>query len=287
MWILLGLTFAILGTAIAIFVGRTRTSNKTDRIVELLVAGASTAEQNTVDFDDLSNLPPPVIRYFRHVLADDQKLIKTATMYQSGVLRTRTTTDAWSSFTARQVVAPFAPGFVWDATVELPLATHVRVLDRYRNGVGGGQVSLLSAFTVASEAGQPELNSGALHRYLAEAVWYPTALLPQSGVVWSAIDGHSAKATLTDDGVAVSLEFRFNAASEVVTIYSPGRFGKFNGSYERVPWEGHFRDYQTREGMQIPCYGEVGWYQDKTLQLVWKGTLTEVKYQYERLSPSQ
>jgi len=59
----------------------------------------------------------------------------------------------------------------------LPLATHVRVLDSYAAGVGSGQVSLLSAVAIASEAGIPVLSSGALHRFLAEEVWFPTALL--------------------------------------------------------------------------------------------------------------
>jgi hypothetical protein len=47
-------------------------------------------------------------------------------------------------------------------------------------------------------------------RYLAEAVWLPTALLPVNGVRWSPIDENRALATLQgDDDVSVSLEFRF------------------------------------------------------------------------------
>jgi hypothetical protein len=160
----------------------------------------------------------------------------------------------------------------------MPLATHVRVVDSYIAGVGGGRVSILSAFIVAAEAGNPELNSGALHRYLAEAVWYPTALLPQSGVTWTPLNAHSAVATVTDRGTTVSLEFRFNDIGEVVGIYSPGRFGRFDQAYSQVPWEGHFRDYQSRGGMRIPSYGEVGWYEGETLELVWKGNLIDVQY---------
>ncbi len=113
-------------------------------------------------------------------------------------------------------------------------------------------MSLLSAFTVASEAGASELNSGALHRYLAEAVWFPTALLPQSGVVWTPIDNLTAMATLTGSGTTVSLEYRFNDVGEVTGIYSSGRFGRFDGGYKQVPWEGRFRDYQVLAGMRVP-----------------------------------
>jgi hypothetical protein len=163
----------------------------------------------------------------------------------------------------------------------MPLATHVRVLDNYIAGRGSGHVSLLSAFPVAAEAGTPELNAGALHRYLAEAVWYPTALLPQSGVEWSPIDNETAIAKLTNSGTSVSLEFRFNEAGEVAEIYTPRRFGRFDGEYRQLPWEGHFRDYQIRAGMRIPLYGEVGWYDGRMLQLVWKGNITETQYEFQ------
>jgi hypothetical protein len=77
----------------------------------------------------------------------------------------------------------------------------------------------------------------------------------------------------------VSLEFRFNDLGEVATVYSAGRFGRFDGAYKQVPWEGHFGDYQVRGGMRVPSYGEVGWYEGETLQLVWRGNLLDVQYQ--------
>ena len=142
-----------------------------------------------------------------------------------------------------------------------------------------GRVSLSSAFAVAEESGAPELNSGALHRYLAEAVWYPTALLPQSGVVWTPITDRSALATLTDRGTTVSLEFRFDESGEVTGIYSPGRFGRFDGGYKRVPWEGHFRRYEVRARMRVPTHAEVGWYETGAWQAVWKGDPVDVRYE--------
>lgn len=278
-WLLIASGVIILAAVIAVLIGQTRESTKADRLVETLIQSVSRPVSGTVDFDSFSGLPPPVARYFRHVLMEGQELIRTVKMHQTGVLRTSITTERWSSFSASQLVVPPATGFVWNAKVGMPLATHIRVLDSYSAGVGSGRVSLLSAFTVASEAGAAELNSGGLHRYLAEAVWYPTALLPQSGVVWSPINSHSAMATLTDSGTTVSLEFRFNEVGEVTGIYSTGRFGNFDGVYKQVPWEGHFRYYQVRAGMRVPLYGEVGWYDNETLHLVWKGDLIDAQYE--------
>lgn len=280
-WLLVASGVIAVGAVIAVLIGQARETSKAELMAATLLKSAPHPVSGTVEFASFSELPPPVARYFRHVLMDGQKLIRTVKMHQSGVLRTSTTTETWSSFTASQLVMPPATGFIWNAKVEMPLAAHVRVLDSYIAGVGSGRVSLLSAFALASETGAPELNSGALHRYLAEAVWYPTALLPQSGVVWAPIDNRAAMATLTHDGTSVSLEFRFNEVGEVTGIYSPGRFSRIDGGYKQVPWEGHFQGYHVQSGMRVPLHGEVGWYENGALQLVWKGSVIDAQYEVE------
>jgi hypothetical protein len=140
----------------------------------------------------------------------------------------------------------------------------VRIIDSFVDGSGAGKVLLLSAFEVAHDAGTPEMNSGSLHRFLAEAVWYPWALLPSDTLNWHGIDDRRALATLTVHGTQVSLEFRFAEGGEVEAIYSPGRWGRFDGAYAKIPWEGHFSGHHRRNGLLVPLYGEVGWYRDHT-----------------------
>ena len=270
----------VIGSAVAMLTGYILEASKADLKEASLLQSASQPVGEIVSFDAFGKLPPPVERYFRYILRDGQALINTATLRQTGIIRTSIQKEEWSSFTARHLAVPLATGFIWNAKVETPIATHVRVLDSYIAGIGSGRVSLLSAVPVVSQIDTPELNSGALHRYLAEAVWYPTALLPQSDVVWSPIDDSSAMATLTNIGATVSLEFRFNDVGEVTGIFTPARFGHFDGRYRQVPWEGHFHDYQTRAGMRVPLYGEVGWYANGKLELVWKGNITDAKYDF-------
>jgi hypothetical protein len=47
------------------------------------------------------------------------------------------------------------------------------------------------------QRGTPEPAQVELMRYLAKAVWYPTALLPRQGVRWDLIDEATARASLT------------------------------------------------------------------------------------------
>jgi hypothetical protein len=243
------------------------------QVARLIRAGTVDAGPRMVGQELLDDVPVPVARYLRLALPT-QKHIQEVRIGQVGELRTDARNKRWMAFEAEHIAVPAAPGFVWNARVSVAPFLHVRVRDALLEGRGSGQVSLLSAFTVAADADTPPMNAGSLHRYLAEAVWYPTALLPSPTLRWTAINGTKALATMTDRGVSVSLEFRFADTGEVSGIYTPARWGKFAEGYKQVPWEGHFRDYQDRGGVLVPAYGEVGWYVDQSWRAVWKGTIT-------------
>lgn len=276
-WLILSVTVVASGIGIVLLC-RARMTSFAKNVELKLTAEKNSHNSHTVDFSSLSTLPQPVAHYFRHVLTDGQKLIQSVEMIQKGELRTGVDSVRWLAFTAQQQISPPARGFVWKARIGLPLGAHIQVIDSYIDGQGTGRVRLCSTLPLGAQQNLPQLNSGALHRFLAEAVWCPTALLPQAGVEWQAIDDHSALATLSDHGTRVSLVFRFNEHNEVCGIYTPGRIGKFKEGFRKVPWEGHFSDYRLCNGVRVPFYGEVGWYANNRLQLVWKGRLENVRY---------
>jgi hypothetical protein len=246
----------------------------TERLLRL---GAERAAVGGTAAASLDGLPPPVARYLRLAVRSPQQ-IQEVRIGQRGTLRTSLTTERWMPFEAEHLVVPPARGFLWNARCQAAPLVHVRVRDALIDDVGSGQVSLFSALTVKAVAGGIEMNSGSLHRYLAEAVWYPTALLPQPGLEWTPIDAKRARATLSSGDTTVSLEFRFADSGEVSGIYTPGRWGAFEGGYRQVPWEGHFRDYRERNGFLVPTEGEVGWYTDNNdWRVVWKGTVTDYR----------
>ena len=243
-----------------------KTPGKTRRVL----LAASGTPPSPIDMDAL---PAPVARYLRHAQPQPHPM-RLVRIRQTGSLRTDVRSDRWMAFEAEHLVAPGAIGFVWNARVTMAPLLHVRVRDTLIAGRGAGHVSLLSAVPVAADAGTLEMHYGSLHRFLAEAVWYPAALLPGPQLRWSPIDAQRALATLTDHGVSVSLEFRFADSGEVTGIYTPARWGTFGGGYERHPWEGHFRNYERRHGVLVPGEGDVGWYIGDEWRAVWRGTVT-------------
>jgi hypothetical protein len=282
----LAILLAIAGVlAVLLWVGTIRNDRAATRIEDELIQQAHAARGTgaTVNFAELDHLPGVVARYLRFALRDGQPTIRMARFSQIGELRTDDRSDHWSAYRADQIVTPVPPAFVWDARVRVAPLLHVRVRDAYVGGRGVGQVSLLSAISLSQEQGGAELNAGELYRYLAEAVWFPTALLPSAGVRWTPIDDSKALATLTHAATTVSVEFRFGDLGEVTGIYTPARGRRVGSNYQPTPWEGHHLQYIERDGMRVPTQGDVGWYLNGEWQPVWRGTITSATYEFAQV----
>ena len=233
-----------------------------------------------VDFATLADVPPPVERYLRRVLVDGQPRIRSARLRQDGTLRTAIDRDRWTAFEATQLVVTDAPGFVWDARVGLAPLLHMRVRDAFVDERGSSTVLLASTVPVASAADGEAISAGALQRYLAEAVWYPTALLPSHRLAWSAGDDRSALATLTAGATTVALEFRFDEVDLVSGVFTPARWAQVHGGFAQRPWEGRFAAYRRHDGVMVPLHGEAGWHVDGAYRSVWRGRWTELRYEF-------
>ena len=254
---LAGLGLVGTGLGLAFWAGASNWKRETDKLVEKLKQSALTNGGKTVSFKDIDALPAPVARYFRLVLKEGQPFIRTVCIQQQGQFWMR---DKWIPFTAQQWFSAKPPGMVWDADMQVNLLLKVCVRDAYVGGQGFMQGKLLALLPVMDEQGNAELKAGAMQRYLAEAVWLPTALLPSEKLQWSAIDDERALATLTDAGLSVSLEVGFNDNGEITGIYTPGRYYREDdGSYVLKPWAGYHRAYEERSGMRIPIEGGVEW----------------------------
>lgn len=144
------------------------------------------------------------------------------------------------------------------------------------------KAKISSLLPVMDARDNPKLDAGALQRYLAEAVWLPTALLPSKSLKWTAIDDRKALATLSDASTTVSLEFEFNESGEITDIFAPERFREVKGEYTSFPWTGSFWNYREINGMKIPLEGEVAWQMREGNAPYWKGRIFESQYDFVR-----
>jgi hypothetical protein len=249
------------------------------QLADDLVADASPPSDEPFSRDHLTGLPEPVQAYFRTVLTEGQPYVETARLTQDGQLRMGEEEGSWKPMTATQTVSVAPPGFVWDAEVEMAPLLPVSVVDAYTDGEGYLRAKLLSLVTVASDGPSSEMDEGELSRYLAEAPWYPTALLPESGVTWEPVSDTAARATLTHEDTTVSLVFHFDDEHRIDRVVAEDRPMSTDDGYERARWTGQFSAYERHDEMVVPTEGEVAWNLPEGDRTYWRATITGFDYQ--------
>jgi hypothetical protein len=156
----------------------------------------------------------------------------------------------------------------------------VRVHDAYVAGEGILHAALFGVITLTRLRDTTETAAGELMRFLAEAAWYPTVLLPGQGVRWQAVDDRSARATLTDGGLSVTLVFHFGDDGMIEAVSTPARGRLVDGKIVPTPWQGRFWGYCREDGMLVPGEGEVGWILPSGARPYWRGRLAEASYRF-------
>jgi hypothetical protein len=230
----------------------------------------------------LEGLPPPVARYLGRVLQEGQPIIRRASFRQSGVFLVRSNPDTWREFSAVETFTTDPPQFVWDAKIRMLPGLAVRVRDSFVEGSGSMEARFAAVWPLVSVGKTPEITAGALHRYLGEAAWLPTALLPGQSVDWTPIDQKSARATIRSGTTAVSLDFRFGEDGLLESVFTDSRMRYVEGHATPTPWRGRFMRYERRDGITIPTAAEVEWILPEGPQIYWKGEVTDVRFEFDR-----
>ena len=242
------------------------------------VNSAASQEISYVNLEEVNELPEPVKKYFYLVLKDGAPIINRVFVSQFGGFRAKPEMTEWSKMIAEQYFSTRSRAFVWNSTISIVPGVFISVSDSYIAGKGRMKGKLLSLFTIIDAQNQRELNEGALQRFLAEAVWFPTALLPSQGVTWTVLDDYKAKATITNSDITTSLEFEFNEKGEVVSVYTPSRYREVSGKYEPTPWKGRLSEYINANDYLIPQDVDVEWHLKDQVYPYVKVSLREIRY---------
>lgn len=261
------------GLSGAMVFGTRRWALRTRAMRAQLRAGLEPIRPDRVDLNAVDKLPPPVQRYLRAALTDGQPMVAEARLKHRGKFNLGQKADKWKAFTSDQISVIKRPGFDWHGRIG-----PVRVHDAYIEGKGILRAALHGVLTLVNVRDSRDLAQGELMRFLAEAVWYPTLLLPGQGVRWTAVDDRSARATIADGPHEVSMRFSFGQDDLVETVSADARGRMVRRRFEPTPWQGRFWNYQDREGMKVPLDGEVAWVLPEGPRPYWRGHLTDIEY---------
>ncbi|MBI5721498.1 MAG: hypothetical protein HZC37_27825 [Burkholderiales bacterium] len=281
-WVAVGLTLLLAAWATVGLLGRWQWSRAAHELERGLEAARRAPDVARYDPRELEDLPAPVQRYFRAALTPGQPIVAAATIEHTGQFNLGEAQDNWKPFTSHQRIVATRPGFVWNARIAFVPGLAMRVLDASVAGAGRLHAAVAGLVTVAEAKDTPDLAEGELMRFFAEAAWVPTALLPSQGVHWEAVDEHSARATMSDGALSVTLTFGFAADGTLESVQALSRGRTVAGRTVPTPWEGRWSNPQTHSGMRVPMTGEVAWLTPEGRRAYWRGTITSVSYEFAR-----
>lgn len=247
-----------------------------DRIDAL--TDALDAPRATAALPPLTALPAPVARFLSASVSPDPE-VRAVEIDTSGEFSMAPGPQGWKPFRAHQRFNAVSPGFVWNATIFMAPFVPVYVRDAYVQGRGEMVARVAGLYAPVDESGSKELAEGQLIRYLAEMMWFPSALAPGHGVTWTAMDDHRAMAHLEDSSYKVSLRFTFNDRAEIVEVFAPARMRSVKGGYEATPWAVRCSEHQLRMGFRIPIFCEAEWRTADGPLPYWRGRVTNIRYE--------
>lgn len=211
--------------------------------------------ENHFTKDMVAELPAPVQRYFLHSIAPSTPLASSVNLEMSGNFRLGQD-KPWLPMQAKQIISE--QGFVWKAAIGRSLFQMVGA-DYYANKsartrFSWGLIGLVNAHS-------PDIARSSLGRLAGELVLLPSALLPQRGVTWKAIDDKTIEASLNIDGEPVTLTLVIDTDGKLLKLFLQ-RWGNQTEDvrYTYIPFGGEYQEERTFGGFTIPSQISAGWW---------------------------
>lgn len=165
--------------------------------------------------ESVAALPTPARRFLTHAIAAGTPLAGSVVLGMEGRIGLQPGAEK-QPFEARQVLS-FPKGMVWRAVVGEGWQK-VAGADAYANGAGEMRWFLWRAIPVASGAG-PDVNRSAAGRVAMESVLFlPSALHPERGARWEAVDDRAARVHLTVGDHELSPEIQVAPTGKLLRI---------------------------------------------------------------------
>ena len=281
-WTGIAIGLLVVAGAALVWLGNARWSAATRDLRARLEASRSSPLTARYFSSELEGLPAPVQRYFRCALTEGQPIVAAADVLHTGTFNISESGEQWLPFSSHQRVVTRRPGFLWDGRVVMLPGLAVRVHDAYIAGTGILHPAVLGLFTLIDLQSTGDVAQGELMRFLAEAAWYPTALLPSQGVTWEPIDDASARATLRDEDIVLTLIFTFDAGGMIEAVRAQSRGRMVSGKVVPTPWEGRWSNVQRHGGMRVPMTGEVAWLTPEGRKPYWRGAIASLDYEFAK-----
>lgn len=240
---------------VIVFGALERFDHNAEQVMHELKAKVSQTPGLVVQSYEVERLPAPIARWLTAAGVVGKRRASWVTLEQEGEMRVKPD-GAWSPVSAHQAFSVDPPGFAWHADVSMAGGFPVRGLDRWVDGKGRMQISLLGLVPMVDVADE-RIDEGTLLRWLGELVFFPSAALSPL-VTWEAIDEQTARAKLTFKGMTGSAVFTIDELGRFKSMEAMRYFGG-GADAKRERWFIPATSWRRIDGVQVPIEGEVTW----------------------------
>ncbi|MCK6427025.1 MAG: hypothetical protein L6Q75_18340 [Burkholderiaceae bacterium] len=208
----------------------------------------------------LDGLPEVAQRYLRQAIAPGTPLQRVVTLDMQGEFLLG---DQRLPMQARQILAPAARGFVWQAEMGRGLLRFAGSDGLLREADGRREswtkFRLLGLLPVARLDGNADHQRAAATRALLEAVWAPASLLPQYGARWTPTGPNQAEVRFADLPELAPIQLTLDEKGRITELQAL-RWSDANPErvYRLQPFGGRVRAWATFGGFTLPAQLEMG-----------------------------
>ncbi|MCF8239064.1 MAG: hypothetical protein K9I85_12960 [Saprospiraceae bacterium] len=228
---------------------------------------------------------PPIVQKWLERSSMPEESLQYVRVHQEGTMRL-SPDGRWMPFTAKQIITPRNPGFVWSTKTTLIPGVFFLGQDHYKQGKGQMLIHVLGLIPIVNATG-PEIDQGALLRYLGELVWLPNGAL-HPAIQWQEINKLTASATMDTGDISAAGTFTFSPSGDFLSYSAKRYFDRPDGpTLEDWLIEADPLSIRKMQGCQIPTRFRVIWKLAEG-DFHWLDLkITDVEYFYAHTEPSE
>lgn len=233
---------------------------------EISINNTVSSLKDSIDFNqnsifshkELNDQPYLIKNFFSTVIASGAEIPQFATIKQEARFKTDVNSD-WFSMRAEQYYTTKDPNFLWYSELETSKYFWINAIDSYINNKGNMLIKFNSSITIADSWGI-ELDKSGLLRFISEAVYFPTGLVPSENLIWNVLDSNIAEIKFKDGDISVVAKVFFNPDYTINKIETYDKYRALEDGFLKSLHTVYFSKYALfDDSFLVPTYMEVEW----------------------------
>jgi hypothetical protein len=235
-------------------------------------------ETKIFNHEELKDHPELIQNYFSKVVKEDSEIPLFISVKQKSEFKTDLNSE-WFPMSADQYFTTNEPNFVWFSELETSSFFWINAIDSYINGTGNMLIKFNSSITIADSWGI-ELDKSGLFRYISEAVFFPTKLVPSENLSWNVLDSNIAEIKFENGDLSVVAKLFFNSDNLIERIETYDKYRAFDDGFRKSLYSVYFSRYKLMaNSFLVPTYMETEWTLPSGLFKYGKYNIVDIQYE--------